>query len=300
MREIDIKGWYLNDHVIGIICPDVDAENIGIVSDKVWRSVRNALTPKAADRIRISCIPFPQQKDDQGNGQLPQDQDPQSLYPELAKAPLALRCERVFKRTLDIAGSLALLCLTAPLWIVIALVIRLSSAGPVLFRQQRVGLGGQPFTFLKFRSMYVNNDHSIHQQYVTNFIKAQNSLVSSETGKFKITNDPRVTPIGRFIRKTSLDELPQLINVLTGEMSLVGPRPPIPYEVREYDVWHRRRVMEIKPGITGIWQVYGRSTTTFDAMVRMDIRYIENWSIWMDLGLLLRTPLAVFAAKGAY
>jgi lipopolysaccharide/colanic/teichoic acid biosynthesis glycosyltransferase len=144
--------------------------------------------------------------------------------------------------------------------------------------------------------MYADNDPEIHKKYVHSLIEKK----VSESGTFKIKNDPRVTPLGRFLRKSSLDELPQLINVLKGEMSLVGPRPPIPYEFEKYSVWHRRRILEVKPGITGEWQVNGRSRTTFDEMVRMDLRYIQNQSIWLDLKILLKTPLAVMMANGAY
>src|SRR5262249_12191111 len=156
---------------------------------------------------------------------------------------------------------------------------------------------GGEFTCLKFRSMYINNDPAIHQEYVRNLI---NKKVDDSHGMFKIKNDPRVTTIGRFIRKTSLDELPQFINVLKGDMSLVGPRPPIPYELESYSLWHRRRITEARPGITGEWQVNGRSRTTFDEMVRMDLRYIRNRSLWLDVKILFKTPFAVFSGNGAY
>ena len=145
--------------------------------------------------------------------------------------------------------------------------------------------------------MYVNNDAEIHKIYVQNLIERK---VNESEGTFKIKNDPRITAFGRFLRKSSLDELPQFINVLKGEMSLVGPRPPIPYEFEKYSLWHRRRILEVKPGITGEWQVNGRSRTTFDEMVRMDLRYIRNQCIWLDLKILLKTPLAVVTASGAY
>jgi lipopolysaccharide/colanic/teichoic acid biosynthesis glycosyltransferase len=173
-----------------------------------------------------------------------------------------------------------------------------------LFRQERVGQFGKRFTFLKFRSMYVDNDPSIHKQYICKLIKCADTLPGANgngTEKvFKITDDPRVTRIGRILRRTSLDELPQIWNVLMGDMSLVGPRPPIPYELENYDLWHRRRILEMKPGITGLWQVYGRSRTTFDEMVRLDIRYTIDWSLWLDIKLLLHTPWAVVTSKGAY
>ena len=143
--------------------------------------------------------------------------------------------------------------------------------------------------------MNMNNDPTIHQQFVKNLIENQ---VTHPT--YKIQNDPRMTPIGRFLRKTSLDELPQFMNVLRGDMSLVGPRPPIPYEVENYRDWHRRRVIEVKPGITGLWQVEGRSRTTFDEMVRLDLRYIQHQSVWLDMKILAKTPLAVISGQGAY
>jgi lipopolysaccharide/colanic/teichoic acid biosynthesis glycosyltransferase len=174
----------------------------------------------------------------------------------------------------------------------------LSSEGPVLFRQKRVGHLGKQFTFLKFRSMQVSADSDIHEQYVTKLIAG--NLKIPEDGVFKIQKDPRVTLVGRFLRKTSLDELPQFWNVLTGEMSLVGPRPPLLYEVAVYDLWHRRRLLEAKPGLTGLWQVTGRSHTCFNDMVRLDLHYTRSSSLWLDLKILLHTPGAVVAGDGAY
>jgi len=158
----------------------------------------------------------------------------------------------------------------------------------------------KPFTMFKFRTMYLNVDHKLHHKFVSSFIKASGQV--NEPGKngfFKLTNDPRVTPVGRILRKTSLDELPQLWNVLRGDMSLVGPRPPLQYELEQYRPWHRRRVLEAKPGITGLWQVAGRSRTTFDEMVRLDLRYARTRSLWTDIKILLATPAAVISAKGA-
>ncbi|MGC2193845.1 MAG: sugar transferase [Terriglobales bacterium] len=196
-----------------------------------------------------------------------------------------------------VLSSLALLVLL-PLFLVIAVAVRLSSQGPVLFRQERVGQFGKRFRFLKFRSMQSCSESALHEQYVRKLISG--SLGVPENGIFKIQNDPRVTSVGRILRKTSLDELPQFWNVLIGEMSLVGPRPPLPYEVEAYDIWHRRRVLEAKPGITGLWQVTGRSRTCFDDMVRLDLRYTQSSSLWLDLKILLQTPRAVLAGDGAY
>jgi len=187
----------------------------------------------------------------------------------------------------------------SPLLMVVAALVKLTSSGPVFFRQVRVGEGAKRFTMLKFRTMKVNADDRIHREYVSSLIAARKAGGDAAEGVFKITNDPRVTSIGRILRKTSLDELPQFLNVLTGEMSLVGPRPPIPYEVEQYKPWHHRRVLDAKPGITGLWQVTGRSRTTFDEMVRLDLRYAKKCSVWTDIKILLATPRAVVSGKGA-
>jgi lipopolysaccharide/colanic/teichoic acid biosynthesis glycosyltransferase len=144
--------------------------------------------------------------------------------------------------------------------------------------------------------MYSNNDPSIHKEYVSKLIAGG---LDAKDGVYKISNDPRVTRFGRFLRRTSLDELPQFVNVLKNDMSLVGPRPPLPYEFERYKTWHKRRVLELKPGLTGPWQIAGRSRTTFDEMVRMDLRYALDRSLWMDIKILLQTPLAMFSGRGA-
>jgi len=202
-----------------------------------------------------------------------------------------------------VAGSLAALIVLSPLLALIAVAIKLTSKGPVLFKQGRVGQHGVIFQFLKFRSMLPNSDPRVHREFVNEFIAG--SASSLQPGKpkrkvFKITDDPRVTRVGAILRRTSLDELPQFWNVLKGEMSLVGPRPPIPYELESYRTWHKRRILEVKPGITGLWQVYGRSRTTFDEMVRLDLRYARTWSILLDLKILFQTPRAIVSGEGAY
>jgi lipopolysaccharide/colanic/teichoic acid biosynthesis glycosyltransferase len=203
------------------------------------------------------------------------------------------------KNILDIAGSASALLLFAPLFLIIAAAIKSTSPGPVFFRQERVGLNGRTFLFYKFRSMKTNNDPLKHKEYIKKFINQQN-YSAVEPGIFKLTNDSRITRVGHFIRKTSLDELPQLINVLKGDMSLVGPRPPIPYECDLYDIWHRRRLLSARPGITGLWQVMGRSRTTFDEMVRLDLKYLREWNLLLDLKILLMTPKAVISGGGAF
>lgn len=196
----------------------------------------------------------------------------------------------VAKRLIDLVGSALLIILLLPIFALIALVIRLDSPGPTIFAQKRVGRGGRPFTAYKFRSMRVGADQE--QAQLTDLNEASAPL-------FKIRNDPRRTRLGRWIRRLSLDELPQLFNVLVGDMSLVGPRPPLEAEVQQYQDWHKRR-LEVSPGVTGLSQVSGRSELTFDEMVMLDIYYIENWSPWLDLWILLKTIPTVLLARGAY
>jgi lipopolysaccharide/colanic/teichoic acid biosynthesis glycosyltransferase len=209
----------------------------------------------------------------------------------------------MIKRAMDVVGSTSALLACSPLFLVLAVIIRMTSKGPVFFRQERIGQYGKPFVFLKFRSMHIANDAEIHREFVQNFIAGKSE--PARAGKnpkvvYKITNDPRVTWIGKLMRRASLDELPQFLNVLKGEMSLVGPRPPVQYEFDVYDVWHRRRSLEAKPGITGLWQVHGRSRTTFDEMVRLDLQYSRSWSPLLDLKILLLTPRAILTGDGAY
>ena len=208
---------------------------------------------------------------------------------------------QVAKRGIDIVLSAVLLILLSPLLLLIAVAIKSCSRGPILFRQTRIGQEAKAFTMHKFRTMVVDADHDLHEAYVTDFI-TESAAGSTGTARrtFKITDDPRVTRLGRLLRMTSLDELPQLWNVLCGEMSLVGPRPPLPYEVEQYKSWHLRRVLEATPGITGLWQVKGRSRTTFDEMVRLDLRYVRTMSFWTDLKILVATPRAVIAGEGAH
>lgn len=196
----------------------------------------------------------------------------------------------IAKRALDIVGAALLLLILAPALILLAVLIKLDSRGPIIFRQTRLGRNGAPFTFLKFRGMVADAEAR----------KADLATQNDADGPlFKMRNDPRVTRVGRFIRKTSLDELPQLWNVLRGAMSLVGPRPPIPEEVAQYTPAQRDRLLA-KPGMTGLWQVSGRSNVTFTEMVRLDFQYLERWSIWLDLKILLLTAIVVCRGDGAY
>lgn len=300
IRETDFIGWYEDGSVIGVVFTELAepiSEAVDTVATRISDTIRSQVELEETDKIDISFHLFPKSPANDNN--TPNDM---TLYPDLKGRSKGKKAARVMKRVLDIAGSLSALVVLSPVFGAIALAIKATSKGPILFSQVRVGQYSQPFRFLKFRSMYINSDSAIHREYVAKFISGKAETHESENGDgvFKITNDPRVTPVGRFLRKTSLDELPQLFNVLIGEMSLVGPRPPLPYEVEQYDFWHRRRILEARPGITGLWQVNGRSRTSFDEMVRMDLRYIEQSSLMLDLKILLQTPLAVFSGDGAY
>ena len=208
---------------------------------------------------------------------------------------------QTLKRWLDILGALIGLICFSPIMLITAAAIKLTSPGPVIFRQTRLGRRGKPFSFLKFRSMKSGNDDRVHREYVLKLIDGQHAQLNQgkeDKPLYKLKNDSRITPVGKIIRKLSLDELPQFFNVLQGEMSLVGPRPPLPFEVEKYKSWHLRRILEVKPGITGLWQVEGRSRTSFDDMVRLDIRYVRNWSLWLDLKILAKTVREMLMPKG--
>ena len=198
--------------------------------------------------------------------------------------------QRFVTRTVDIVLSILILALGLPFWLCIALAIRLNSRGEVIYRQTRIGQNGRPFKVYKFRSMYKDAENVLSDLLIYN--EAQGPL-------FKMKDDPRITPVGKFLRRTSFDEIPQLINVIQGEMSLVGPRPPLPHEVAQYEEWQKGR-LAMKPGMTGLWQVRGRSDISFDEGVLMDLYYIENWSLRLYFQILLRTIPAVVRSRGAY
>lgn len=203
------------------------------------------------------------------------------------------------KRLFDLVVASLLIALLVPVFLVCAVLVWRSSPGPVLFRQPRVGVRGREFMFLKFRSMRVDADPAIHREYVARFINGEaERQKAGDASMFKLVEDPRVTTAGRFLRKTSLDELPQLFNVVRGNMSLVGPRPPIPYELEHYRPEHYRR-LAVKPGMTGLWQVSGRSHTTFEEMIALDLDYIRRASFLTDLRVLLKTIPVVLNQHGA-
>ena len=218
----------------------------------------------------------------------------------LFREPLS-EAERFLKRASDIVISALALVIISPFWLIVSVLVKRGSPGPVLFRQERVGMDGRIFLCYKFRTMYADSDDRIHREAYRRNIEGTEDANAGDPHEpvfGKVKDDPRITVTGRWLRRSSLDELPQLLNVLKGDMSIVGPRPPIPYEVHEYDIWHRKR-LDMKPGITGLWQVSGRNRLTFEEMVRADIYYIENWSIWLDLKIILLTLPAVFRGDGA-
>jgi exopolysaccharide biosynthesis polyprenyl glycosylphosphotransferase len=302
-RETDLAGWYREGAILGVIFTEIRDGNWkaleNLTPDKVIASLRSKLSPGQLDQIHISFHFFPENEDKSSLGRLANEE----LYPDLFERDEARKFSRFVKRSMDIVGSFAVLILCFPLFVLISLAIKLTSKGPILFKQERVGRYGSRFTFLKFRSMKCDNDAHIHREYVKRFIAGETGtdrVGHTQDVVYKIQSDPRVTRVGKFLRKTSLDELPQLINVLKGDMSLVGPRPPIPYELEGYKIWHRRRVLESEPGITGLWQVNGRSRLKFDDMVRLDLQYAKTWSLWLDIKILLQTPKAVLFGAGAY
>jgi lipopolysaccharide/colanic/teichoic acid biosynthesis glycosyltransferase len=285
-RETDILG-YLREDLVGLLLPDTTGEGTRGFLKKIQDRI---------DRFGVStiCGTYPDQL---FNQLLSEPRDLSKLVFYLVGQQGA-RSEPGYplKRALDIVGSLAGIILLSPVMLIAAIAVALDSPGPVLFRQTRVGKGGVPFVFYKFRSMFVNADDRIHREFVTKLIQGKLDDINqgdAENPYYKLRSDPRVTRVGNFIRDTSIDELPQLFNVLKGDMSLVGPRPPLPYEVENYESWHLSRILELKPGITGLWQVQGLSSTTFDDMVRLDLRYIRGCSLSLDIRTLLKTVRSV-------
>jgi lipopolysaccharide/colanic/teichoic acid biosynthesis glycosyltransferase len=302
IRETDTLGWFESRTALGVIFSELGNGElnaaVGRIESKTLSALHRALHANQVETLQISFYSYPQNWKDGGYALI----DP-VLYPDLLDLDLGKRASLLLKRLIDIFGSALALILLSPLFAILAVLIKATSKGPVFFRQERLGQFQVPFVFLKFRSMHVATDAEIHKEYVTNFIAGRaepNPLNGSRRRVYKLTNDPRVTWIGTFMRRTSLDEIPQFWNVLMGDMSLVGPRPPIGYEIEAYDIWHRRRLLEAKPGITGLWQVHGRSRTTFDEMVRLDLRYSRMCSSLSDLKILLQTPRAVVSGDGAY
>lgn len=301
-RDTDQVGWYAEGKVLGVIFTEIGNAEESIVLDALSTKVTNSLSRVVGlkennSEVNLSFHVFPEDWDEGREG--PTKSTLQMIF---GRDPVRKRISLSLKRIIDVIGTSIGLVLALPLFVAIAIVIKVTSPGPIFYRQVRLGRYGKRFTFLKFRSMHANNDPKIHQEYMSRFIKgaAGTEHNSGDQGNiYKLTADPRITVIGRFLRNTSLDELPQFLNVLKGDMSLVGPRPPVTYEFERYDLWHKQRLLTVKPGITGLWQVYGRSRVKFDDMVRLDIRYARSWSLWLDIKILLQTPSAVLSRSGA-
>jgi lipopolysaccharide/colanic/teichoic acid biosynthesis glycosyltransferase len=295
-RETDVLGWYERDVTLGLLMTEIgsaDPTTVDIIIRKISLAVEMAVSPEKYRRLSIMYRVFPHEV-----AKPPGDDGDFILYPDLSTRRTSPNQGRAVKRAMDICGSLLAILVFLPAFLIIALLVKLTSEGPILFSQKRVGEYGKEFRFYKFRTMYVNNDSQIHKEYIAKLI-AGGGDAGQGKGIYKLIDDPRITSVGKFLRKTSLDELPQFINVLMNDMSLVGPRPPLPYEYERYQAWHRRRVLELKPGLTGLWQVEGRSRTTFDEMVRMDLRYANIRSLWVDIKILLQTPAAMLTGRGA-
>ena len=295
-RETDVLGWYERDVTLGLLMTEIgltDTATINTILQKISIAVQKTVSPEMYSRLTLMYRVFPQEV-----AELSDADGDFVLYPDLSKRHAPSKHGRALKRVLDICGSLLAIIVFLPAFAIISLLVKLTSEGPVLFCQKRVGQYGKEFCFYKFRTMYADNDSKIHREYVAKLIAGGGDLGQGK-GIYKLVDDPRITPVGRFLRKTSLDELPQFVNVLMNDMSLVGPRPPLRYEYERYQTWHRRRVLELKPGLTGLWQVEGRSRTTFDEMVRMDLRYANIRCLWVDLKILMQTPAAMLSGRGA-
>lgn len=311
VRSLDEVGW-LEPGVVGILLPETS-------KDGAWQLVKDLQRNDTTGYLRtaeVAIFTYPDSSDDgsggRGNGKHDQRAHPRSgeverRHPRIVREPvtngigvqdsapdrplvdLLLDKAPWWKRPVDVAGSSVALVLLSPLMLAAALAVRLSSPGPVIYSSWRVGLGGRKFRFHKFRTMCADAEQKKHH------LRALNE---ADGPVFKMERDPRVTPVGRILRKTSIDELPQLWNVLKGEMSLVGPRPPLPDETVWYEPWQRRR-LELKGGITCLWQVSGRSNVSFEEWCRLDVKYHETRSFLGDLGILFRTVPAVLTARGA-
>jgi len=297
IRDTDVTGWHRNRSTLGVIFTSLTgtsrAATRTAVSGKIQKLLGEHLQAAEIHNVEISFHFFPE-SDEPGGECI---ESGKILYAEHQDEDFSNKAFSAAKRSIDIAGSMCAILLLSPVFVLIAVLIKMTSDGPIFYRQRRLGKSGAEFTFLKFRSMYVANDSKIHKEFTQNLIRGN---TGNPEGVYKIQKDPRITSFGRILRASSLDELPQFINVLSGKMSLVGPRPPIPYEFECYQLWHRRRILEAKPGITGLWQIHGRSRTTFDDMVRMDLQYIRERSIWIDLKILIKTPFAIIGGHGAY
>ena len=290
IRLTDEIGWVDHDH-IGVLLYASTLEDARSFARQIEESVR----AEGVSMIRYSIYTYPSSAD----GYNMQGGDRDSFFQEQGpqKEPdlILTANSRIlkWKRCVDIAGASFGLLLCSPVFLLMAIFIKtMSPDGPVFFKQERIGYGGKPFMFWKFRTMNVNADTTAHQKLLAELIKDDSNTQGQGKVMTKLDHDPQIIPFGNILRKTCIDELPQFINVLLGDMSLIGPRPPIPYEVDEYDRWHKERLATV-PGMTGLWQVSGKNKLTFKQMVRLDIRYLRQQSLWHDIKILFSTPKAI-------
>ncbi len=278
-RTIDRYGWFDEEH-ISVILPNTKYRG-GI---KVAHDICEMMVEKKAQPLPYKIYTYPTKWVEDNLKLKSKKGKHHGAYTYISGFnPFFAAKIPAWKRVLDVVGSIAAFVLASPLFILVPLIIKAVSPGPVFFRQERVGYGGRIFTFFKFRTMRVNIDRSVHEEYLSDLIKSDKPMT-----KMDRMNDPRIIPTGKLMRKIYIDELPQLINVLRGEMSLVGPRPCLPNEADEYLKWHRYR-FDIKPGMTGLWQVSGKNRLSFKQMIRLDIQYAKNLSLWRDIKILIKT-----------
>ena len=301
VRETDIVGWHVPESTLGILFVELGKADVQQALDAIREKIHTRVMDKLDGlrrEVTFEWWTFPPGRAS-GSGAAAQKDVFQQLWNE---STCAARILSAVKRTIDIVVSTILLTVFSPLFVMISICIRMTSTGPSYFRQTRVGFRGRLFPLYKFRTMAHDCDDREHREYVSRFISGEAGKASAHGDQptYKMTDDRRVTPIGRWLRRTSLDELPQLWNVLRGDMSLVGPRPPLPYEVEQYQLWHRRRIYDLKPGVTGLWQVRGRSRCTFEEMTRMDLQHAKPHSLALYFRVLLETPTAVLHGNGAH
>jgi lipopolysaccharide/colanic/teichoic acid biosynthesis glycosyltransferase len=298
IRITDEIGW-VDDERIGILLYSASQDDARIFAEQIDEKIK--LSTGTSPRFTIYA--YPAANDWPGNGKGRGVRDESKNSPTIFVAGnnptpdiILATNHRIprWKRLMDMAGACLGLIVCAPLFLLIAVYIKTVSPGPVFFRQERIGLGGKPFVFWKFRTMKVDVDTTAHQQLLAELIKGGGHSKGGDKPMTKLDHDPQIIPFGKILRKTCIDELPQLINVLLGDMSLIGPRPPIRYEVDNYDRWHQAR-LATTPGMTGLWQVSGKNKLTFREMVRLDIRYLRKRSMWQDLKIFFLTPRAIFS-----
>jgi lipopolysaccharide/colanic/teichoic acid biosynthesis glycosyltransferase len=287
-RETDILGD-LGARTIALILPDTNSQG-------TKEFAKRLAVPLRALQFSITTGTYPDDLfDDLLKGRLRDLTQAHPLF--IDRRPGSDKLGNLIKRSIDVVGAATGIVLLSPVMLVTAATIALTSPGPVIYRQIRLGKGGVPFTFYKFRSMRRDGGDQIHREYVISLISGGEGRAADGSAPklwAKLQSDPRVTPVGRFIRRTSIDELPQLFNVLKGDLSLIGPRPALTYEAEEYQSWHLRRILQIKPGVSGLWQVEGGSNVTFDDMVRLDLQYVRTRSLMLDLKIMVKTIMVVF------